>query len=37
MSASREEFEAWLLRVHLLTATWNEKRNCFDEFPAHGL
>src|SRR4051812_43920571 len=31
----RAAFEAWLLKEHLLTATWNEERNCFDEFPAH--
>jgi len=31
----REEFEAWLLDEQWLTATWNEARNCYDEFPAH--
>jgi hypothetical protein len=32
---ARQEFEAWLQEVHLLDATWNEERNCYDEFPAH--
>jgi hypothetical protein len=31
----RAAFEAWLQKEQLLTATWNEERNCFDEFPAH--
>lgn len=33
--ADRAAFEKWLADVHLLTATWNEARNCYDEFPAH--
>ncbi|MBD1601962.1 hypothetical protein [Pseudomonas typographi] len=31
----REEFEAWLLEVHGLTAEWQPERNCFKEYPAH--
>ena len=31
----RADFERWLEREHLLTATWNDQRNCYDEFPAH--
>ena len=31
----REEFEAWLLEVHGLDSEWQEKRNCFADFPAH--
>ena len=33
--SERKAFESWLLDVHLLTATWDEQRNCYDEFPAH--
>lgn len=35
VDTNRAAFEAWLMEDHLLDATWNEKRNCFDEFPAH--
>jgi hypothetical protein len=31
----RAAFEAWLMAEHLLDATWNAERNCYDEFPAH--
>ena len=31
----REEFEAWLLKVHGLDSGWQENRNCFADFPAH--
>jgi hypothetical protein len=31
----RVAFLEWLQSVHLLDATWNVERNCFDEFPAH--
>jgi len=34
-AATRKAFEAWLLSEQWLTATWNEERNCYDEFPAH--
>lgn len=33
--SSREAFEKWLSGVHLLTGTWNPKRNCYDEFECH--
>src|SRR3712207_7441676 len=32
---TRKAFEAWLLSEQWLTATWNDERNCYDEFPAH--
>lgn len=35
LDPERAAFERWLADVHLLTATWNEQRNCYDEFPAH--
>lgn len=31
----RQAFEKWLLEVHLLEGTWNEDRNCYDEFACH--
>jgi hypothetical protein len=31
----RKRFENWLMQEQLLDATWNEARNCYDEFPAH--
>lgn len=31
----RASFEKWLMDIHGLEATWNETRNCYDEFPAH--
>lgn len=31
----RQAFEQWLLREHLLDATWDDERNCYREFPAH--
>lgn len=31
----RTAFEAWLMADHMLDATWNAERNCYDEFPAH--
>ena len=31
----RAAFEAWLLDEQGLTATWDEERNCYEEFPAH--
>lgn len=31
----RAAFEKWLMDVHLLDGTWNEARNCYDEFPCH--
>lgn len=30
-----EQFEKWLLDEQGLEGTWNDTRNCFDEFPAH--
>ena len=32
---NRQRFETWLGKEHLLTCTWNEQRNCYDEYPAH--
>lgn len=31
----REDFEKWLFDVHGLKGTWNESRNCYDEYPCH--
>lgn len=31
----RQDFEAWLLEVHGLTAEWQPERNCYKEYPAH--
>lgn len=31
----RAAFEKWLMAAHMLDATWNVGRNCYDEFPAH--
>ena len=31
----REQFEKWLWDEQGLEGTWNETRNCFDEFQAH--
>lgn len=33
--AERRAFEAWLEQEQMLTATWDEARNCYAEFPAH--
>ena len=35
LDPERAAFEKWLLDVHLLDGTWNEARNCYDEFPCH--
>jgi hypothetical protein len=35
LDEDRTLFEKWLLEIHGLEATWNERRNCYDEFPAH--
>lgn len=35
LAPERAAFEAWLMAEHLLDATWNADRNCYDEFPAH--
>ena len=32
---NRQAFEAWLLAVQGLSATWNDARNCYEQFPAH--
>jgi hypothetical protein len=34
-SNQRVAFENWLLGVQGLTATWNDARNCYNEFQAH--
>ena len=34
-NGQRAAFEAWLWSVYKLTATWNDRRNCYDEYPAH--
>lgn len=31
----REAFEQWLRDSQMLDATWDEKRNCYQEFSAH--
>ena len=35
LDPERAAFEKWLQDVHLLDGTWNEARNCYDEFPCH--
>ena len=35
LDPERAAFERWLMDVHMLDGTWNEKRNCYDEFPCH--
>lgn len=31
----RRQFESWLMADQMLTPTWNEQRNCYEEFAAH--
>lgn len=35
LDPERVDFEAWLQKEHGLSGTWNDARNCFDEFPCH--
>ncbi len=35
MTTEREQFEAWLLNEQGLSCTWNEARNCYQDFLAH--
>jgi hypothetical protein len=34
-ATARSQFEAWLLDTMMLTAVWDESRNCYEEFRAH--
>ncbi len=31
----RSEFERWLLKEHRFSSTWNNERNCYDDFAVH--
>lgn len=35
IAPDRAAFEKWLMDIHGLDSTWNEERNCFNDFPAH--